>query len=67
MSKRDRRVPKIAKLTGPNGTLVVDVESGMLVAVSNDLDAQRISTRAYPAPEHRSPPPGSPSSKLSRN
>lgn len=67
MSKRGGQVPKIAKLTGPSGTIVIDVESGILVSVSNEVDAKRIRSRSDTVAVRRSPTPRSLSSKLSRN
>ena len=65
MAKQKGRVPKLAKLTGANGTVVVDAESGILIGVSND--DERPSSRGEALTERRSQPPRSPNSKLSRN
>ena len=67
MSKQKGPVPKIAKLTGTDGAALVDVESGILVGVGNDVELPRASSRGDALPERRSQPPSRPSSKLSRN
>ena len=60
-------MPKVAKLTGLNGTTLVDVETGILIVVSNDVDHERPSSHGDALPERRSQPPSNPNSKLSRN
>jgi hypothetical protein len=67
MSKQKGRVPKIAKLTGINGTALVDVESGILIGASNDVHRERPSSRGDALAKRRSQPPRRPNSKLSRN
>jgi hypothetical protein len=60
-------VPKLAKLTGTDGTALVDVESGILVGVSIDVEHEPPSSRGDALTERRSQPPSNPNSKLSRN
>jgi hypothetical protein len=67
MSKHKRPVPRVAKLTLPGGTALVDVESGILVGVSHDDARERKSSGGDAADEPRSRPHARPSSKLSRN
>jgi len=67
MSKhKGRRIPRIAKLTGSHPTVVIHVESGMLVGTGNNAEPRQTSPRDA-ANERRSQPPGSPGSKLSVN
>jgi hypothetical protein len=67
MSKhKGRRIPRIAKLTGTHRTVVIDVESGLLLGTGNDDEPRQTSSRDA-ASERRSQPPGSPASKLSVN
>lgn len=67
MSKQKKRVPRVAKLTLPGGTALVDVESGILVGVSHDGAPERTSSGGDAFDELRSPPRARPSSKLFRN
>jgi len=67
MSKRNEGLPRVAKLTRPGGTTILDVESGIFVGVNNDAPPERPSSRDTADAERRSQPPGSPSSKLPRN
>lgn len=67
MSKKDGRVPKMARLTQAGGTALVDFESGILVGVTNDLDLERTSSRGDALADRRSQPPLRPTSKLTRN
>ena len=61
MLKRKGAPPAVAKVTRGNETVVIDVESGLLVGV--DVERERASSLA----ERRSQPPGDPSSERSRN
>ena len=68
MSKQKGRVPKISKLTGTDGTAVVDFETGILIGVSNDdATLARTSPREEPTGERLWQPPSNPNPKLSRN
>lgn len=68
MSQNKGRVPRISKLTGTDGTAVVDFETGILIGVSNDSLPERASPKEDPLPlDYRLRPPGSPNSKLTRN
>lgn len=63
MLKRKSAPLAVAKVTRGNGTVVVDVESGLLLGVSLDVERERASELV----ERRSQPPGDPSSERSRN
>lgn len=67
MSKYKGRVREIAKRTRASGLVFVDVESGMYVGMSNDVESERTSSRGDASAERRSQPPGRPNFKLSRN
>lgn len=68
MSKQKGRVPKISKLTGTDGTAVVDFETGILIGVSNDDAAlARTSPREEPTAERLWQSSSNPNPKLSRN
>lgn len=67
MSKQKGRVPKLSKLTGTDGTAVVDFETGILIGVSNDSLPQRSSQEGALAADYRLQPPRNPNSKPSRN
>lgn len=67
MSKQKGRVPKISKLTGTDGTAVVDFETGILIGVSNDAALARTTPRDEPTAERLWQPPSNPNPKLSRN
>jgi hypothetical protein len=64
MLKQKRAMPRLAKVAMADGTVVVDVESGLLVGGSTDVERER--TRSLS--ERRSqPPPSAPSSEPSRH
>ena len=63
MLKRKTPPLAVAKVTRGNGIVVVDVESGLLLGVSVDIERERASSLT----ERRSQPPGDPSSERSRN
>jgi hypothetical protein len=63
MQKRKGTIPRLVKVTMADGTMVVDVESGLLVGVGSDVERERSSSLT----ERRSQPPGEPSSKRFSN
>jgi hypothetical protein len=64
MLKRKSAPPAVARVTRGYATVVVDVESGLLVGASLDVERERASSLS----ERRSqPPPSDPSSERSRN
>jgi hypothetical protein len=63
MQKRKGTIPRLAKVTMADGTMVVDVESGLLVGVGSDVERQRTTSLN----ERRSQPPEEPSSKRFSN
>ena len=68
MSKHEGRVPRISKLTGTDGTAVVDFETGILIGVSNDALPARASSRSDDdSVELYWQPSSNPNPKLSRN
>lgn len=67
MSKQKGRVPRISKLTGTDGTAVVDFETGILIGVSNDVFPAQTSARKDDSVEHYWQPSSNPNPKLSRN
>ena len=67
MSKQKGRVPRISKLTGTDGTAVVDFETGILIGVSNDALPARTSPRSDDSVERYWQPPTNPNPKLTRN
>jgi hypothetical protein len=68
MAKQRGRVPKISKLTGTDGSAVVDFETGILIGVSNDDAAlARTSQRDDSSAERFWQPRSNPNPKLSRN
>ena len=58
MLKQKRVMPRLAKVAVAGGTVVVDVESGLLVGGSTDVERERARSQ---------PPPSDPSSERSRN
>jgi hypothetical protein len=63
MIKHKGATPRLAKVTRADGTVVVDVQTGLLVGVSADVERERTSSLT----ERRSQPPGDPTSKRLRN
>jgi len=63
MLKPKGAMPRLAKVTRADGTMVVDVEAGLLLGVSIDIERERSRSLT----ERRSQPPGDPSSERFRN
>ena len=63
MLKRKGAIPRLAKVTMADGTMLVDTESGLLVGVGSDVERERSSSLT----ERRSQPPSDPSSKRFSN